>query len=164
MRRNLVVITFESEDKAEQVVDRLKSLQDQAFMNLEDTAIVVKDSEGKVEVKNAIDKTVKQGVAFGGLLGLFLGVLFLVPVGGLLLGAIGGAVYGKLADMGVDKKFINEVSESLHPGTSAIFFVVREANVEVAVAALRQYEGKVLQTTLPEDLENELKRALNDKS
>ncbi len=164
MRRNLVVITFDTEDKAEQVVDTLKSLEHQAFMNLEDTAIVVKDAQGKVHVKNAVDKSVKQGAAFGGLLGMFLGVMFLVPIGGLLIGAIGGAVFGKLADMGVDKKFIDEVSESLQAGTSAIFFVVREANVEVAMAALRPYEGKVLQTTLPEDLENELKRALNDKS
>lgn len=164
MSRNLVVITFDSEEKAESVVETLKGLEHQSFMSLEDTAVVVKDSEGKVHIKNAVDKTVKQGAAFGGLLGMFLGVLFLVPVGGLLLGAIGGAVYGKLADMGVDKKFIDTVSESLQPGTSAIFFVVRSANIEIAMAALRPYEGKVLQTTLPPNLEEELKRALNDKS
>ena len=60
MRRNLVVITFDTEEKAEQVVDTLKSLEHQAFMNLEDTAIVVKDAQGKVHVKNAVDKSVKQ--------------------------------------------------------------------------------------------------------
>lgn len=164
MSRDLVVIAFDTEDKAEQVVETIKGLEDHSFINLEDTAIVVKDSDGKVRVKDAVDKSVKQGAAFGGLLGMFLGVLFLIPIGGLLVGAIGGAVYGKLSDMGVDKKFIKEVSESLQPGTSAAFFVIRSANTGMALAALRPYEGKVIQTTLPSDLEDGLKRALNDQS
>ncbi|MBK8988070.1 MAG: DUF1269 domain-containing protein [Chloroflexi bacterium] len=162
--KNLVVIAFDSEEKAEQVVVTLKELESQSFINLEDIAIVVKDSNGKVSIKNAMEKTVKQGAAFGGFLGMFLGMLFLVPVGGLLAGAIGGAVVGKLSDTGVDKEFVNEVSEALQPGKSALFIVLQSANAEVALAALRPYEGKVLQTTLSSNVEEQLKRALGDQS
>ena len=39
--------------------------------------------------------------------------------------------------------------------TSALFIIVRDSNPDVAVAALKPYKGKILQTTLsPEDEEN----------
>jgi uncharacterized membrane protein len=163
MSRDLVVIAFDNMEEAEKVVDSMKGAQKHGFVNLEDTAYVVKTEDGKVSVHNAVDKTVKQGAVGGGLLGLFLGFLFMGPIGTMLVGAVGGALVGKLAKAGVSKSFIDDVSSELKPGTSAVFFIIRSADAAVALATMRQYSGKVLQTTLPSELEESLKRAVDDK-
>lgn len=167
MSKDLVVITFDNMEDAEKVVDSLKAEQKQGLINLEDTAYVVKDEKDHVTVKNAVDKTVKQGAVGGGFLGLFLSFLFfgpIGPIGAALVGAVAGGVIGKMVKAGVSKSFIEDVSNELTPGTSAVFFVVRSADAAATLATLRQYEGKVIQTTLDSDMEESLKRAVNDKS
>ncbi len=47
--------------------------------------------------------------------------------------------------------------------SSALFIIVRDADPAFAVAALRPYEGKVLQTTLAPEDEETLRRALKKK-
>jgi uncharacterized membrane protein len=157
---NLVVIAFDNEEEAGKVRETLKSQS--ANINLDDSAVVVKDKEGEIHVKNEVDRGVAVGALGGGALGLLIGGL-LFPVGGLVLGALGGALVGKMLDMGVDKKFVDDVGEHLQPGTSALFVIVREANPNVALAALRPYKGKILQTSLPPQAEAELRRILSQR-
>ena len=157
---NLVVITFDDVEEAGKVREALKSQS--ANINLDDSAVVVKDEEGEIHIKNEVDRGVAVGALGGGALGLLIGGL-LFPVGGLVLGALGGALVGKMLDMGVDKKFVDDVGEHLQPGTSALFIIVREANPNVALAALRPYKGKVLQTSLPAEAEAELRRVLSQR-
>jgi uncharacterized membrane protein len=167
MSKDLVVITFDNMEDAEKLVDSLRSGEKQGLINLEDTAYVVKDENDHVTVKNAMDKTVKQGAVGGGLLGMFLSFLFfgpLGPLGATLVGAVAGGAIGHMVKAGVSKKFIEDVGEELKPGTSAVFFVVRSADAAATLATLRQYEGKVLQTTLDSEMEESLKRAVKDKS
>ena len=65
--------------------------------------------------------------------------------------------------MGIDQKFVKEVGEDLQPDTSALFFIVREANPEVAVAALKPYKGTVRHTSFPPEAEEELRRILSKR-
>jgi uncharacterized membrane protein len=167
MSKDLIVITFDNTEDAEKVVDSLRSEQKQGLINLEDTAYVVKDENDHVTVKNAMDKTVKQGAVGGGLLGLFVSFLFFGPLGPLgmtLVGAVAGGAVGHLVKAGVSKQFIEDVSNELKPGTSAVFFVVRAADAASTLAVLRQYKGKVLQTTVDSEMEESIKRAVGDKS
>ena len=157
---NLVVIAFDNEEEAGKVRQALK--EQAANISLDDSAVVVKDQEGEIHVKNEVDRGVAVGALGGGALGLLIGGL-LFPVGGLVLGALGGALVGKMLDMGVDKKFVDDVGEHLQPGTSALFVLVREANPNVALAALRPYKGKILQTSLPPEAEAELRRILSQR-
>ncbi len=159
---NLIVILFDNAEEAGQVRDTLRSAQREDYISLDDSAVVVKDEHGKIHVKNEMDRGVKIGAVGGGLLGLMLAGIFF-PVGGLIIGAVGGALVGKAFNTGIDQKFVKDVEAEMQPGTSAIFFIVREANADMAVAALRPYKGKVLQTTLPEEDEEELRRVLKKK-
>ena len=167
MSKDLVVIVFDNMDDAEKVVDDLRAQQKNNAMDLEDTAYVVKDENNHVTVKNAMDKTVKHGIMGGGLLGLFISVFFfgpLGPIGAALIGAVAGGGIGKLVDSGIEKSFIEDVGNELQPGTSAVFFVIRTIDAAATLATLRRYSGTVLQTTLPTELEESLKRAVDDKS
>ncbi len=155
---NLVVITFDNMEEASKVREALKAQS--ANISLDDSAVIVKDEEGEIHIKDEVDRGVAVGAVGGGALGLLIGGL-LFPIGGLVLGAMGGALVGKLLDMGIDKKFIKQVSESLEPGSSALFVLVREANPNVALATLRPYKGTVYHTSLPPEAEEEVRRYLS---
>lgn len=160
---NLVVITFENETEAEKVRDSLRQLQKSGRLSVEDAAVVVKDAEGKVHVKNEVDSGVKWGAVGGSLLGLLLASVFF-PVAGLVIGAAGGAAVGALTDKGIQKSFVKEVGDSLQPGNSALFVLAHGADPNAVLAILRNYEGKVYHTSLSSEDEESIRRALAPKS
>ena len=159
---NLVVITFNGSEEAGKVRESLRSVEKQGLLSLDDSAVVVKDAEGKLHVKNQTDRGVKIGAIGGGTLGLLIGSVFF-PFAGLIGGAMVGAVVGKMADMGVDQQFVHEVGTALQPDTSALFILVREANPAAALSALKPYEGQVYHTSLPSETEEELRRILSKR-
>ncbi len=64
-------------------------------------------------------------------------------------------------NLGVDGDFVKDVSASLQPGTSALFVVVHDANPAVVRAVLEEHHGKVIQTTLSSEAEENLRKALD---
>jgi uncharacterized membrane protein len=158
---NLIVLTFESAEEAEQVLAALKSGKKEGALDIEDAAVIEKDADGKVHVKNQISHGTWTATGVGGLLGLLLGTIFF-PVGGLVLGLAGGALVGRLMHLGVDGKFVKDVEAEIKPGTSALFVLTSKENPTAELAILRQFKGTVLQTNLPTDLEESLKKSLGD--
>src|SRR3712207_474105 len=110
---NLIVVTFDNRDEAGKVRATLRGLENSGQLRLDDAAVIVKGADGKLHVDNEIDRGVKLGALGGGLLGLLLSVFF--PVAGLVIGAAGGALAGRMADLGIDQKFVADVSASLQP-------------------------------------------------
>lgn len=157
---NLIVIVFDDAEQAGKLRDTLKSVEHQGRMRLDDSAVVVKDANGKIHVKDQMDRGVKVGAVTGGFLGLLLASVFF-PIGGIIIGATLGGLIGKTAGLGISKSFVKEVSESMTENSSALFVIVRDSDPDLAVAALRPYKGKILQTTLDPEDEETLRRALN---
>jgi uncharacterized membrane protein len=155
---NLVVITFDNETDARDCMNSLRGIEKLGQMSIEDTAVVVKDQSGKIRVDNEVSGSTETGAVVGGSLGLLLGFMF--PVAGIAIGAGGGALVGKLLNRGVDGQFVKDLGEELQPGTSALFITGRGSNHEAVRAALDPFKGKVYQTNLPSDLEDELNRVL----
>ncbi len=156
---NLIVITFDNPDEANKVRESLKIGSQHGQISLDDSAVIVKDADGKAHIHNELDRGVKVGAVGGGALGLIIGGL-LFPIGGILIGAGVGALIGSLLDKGISKGFVKEVSDDLQPNTSAIFFIVRDANPNAALAILRQYEGNLYQTSLDSEAEEQVREAL----
>jgi len=158
---NLIVLTFDDMEQAGQAFEALKKAQSGGHLKIDDAAVIVKDESGKIDVKNTLDTGVKWGAVGGGVLGLLLAGLFF-PVAGLALGALGGALVGKSLDLGVDKKFVEDVTETLKPGSSALFVIGSAEHKDAVAGALRPFKGSIYQTTLPtegvEALEDALKR------
>lgn len=159
---NLVVLTFDDAEQAGEALDALKHAQSGGHLKIDDAAVVVKDEAGKIDLKNQLDTGTKWGAVGGGVLGLVLAGLFF-PLAGLAIGAIGGALVGKALDLGVDKKFVQDVTKSMKPGSSALFVIGGGGNPEVVAAALRPFQGTVYQTTLPTEAVEELRAALKSK-
>jgi uncharacterized membrane protein len=158
----VIVLTFDKPETAGQARESLRQLEKQHLLTLDDAAVVVKDAEGKVHVHGQADHGVKVGALTGGVLGGILFVMF--PVAGIAAGAGAGALVGSSFDLGIDKTFVKDVENSLQPNSSALFLNVRSGNFEAGLAVLRQYQGKVYQTSLDEDHAEQLRYALNDRT
>ncbi len=163
MASSLIVMAFDSEDEAEKVREALVSGKKQGLVQIDDAAVVVKDASGKVHVKNQVSRGTWTATGVGGVLGLLIGTVFF-PLGGLVMGLAGGALVGRMMNLGVDGKFVKQVEEEIQPGTSALFILAGNADPTGALAILRQFEGRVIQTNLSSEAEESLRRALGDDS
>ncbi len=156
---SLIVVGFKDEFTADQVVLELRQLQREHLVDLEDAAIVIRNKEGKVKIKQTQELTTA-GALSGGFWGLLLGFIFLNPLLGWAVGALAGAVSGALTDIGIDDNFIKDIGSTIEPGTSAIFVLVRRATPDKVLADLSKFEGKVLKTSLSTEDEAKLQAAL----
>jgi uncharacterized membrane protein len=73
-----------------------------------------------------------------------------------------GALAGALSDYGIDDDFIRSVGETLEPGTSALFILVRRATLDKVLPELRLFGGKIIHTSLSRGQEARLRQALED--
>jgi uncharacterized membrane protein len=93
--------------------------------------------------------------------GLLFGLLFFVPFLGMAFGAGLGALMGKVEQTGIDRQFQDRVRELLKPGTSALFMIIEKATPDRAIAALSQYGGTVLKSSLSNEAQARLQEALH---
>lgn len=151
---SLVVLSFDDIDGAEAAREKLYQLQKRELITLEDAAVVQRNENGKVNVKQA-HSLVGAGALGGAFWGLLIGTLFWMPWLGAAVGAASGALGGKFSDIGVDDEFIEEVSESIEPGQSALFLLARDAQVERIKDEMDEFEFDIIETNLsPEDEDN----------
>lgn len=156
---DLIVIGFRDEFKADEVLIELRKLEREYLIDLEDAAIVVRNKDGKIKIKQT-QELITAGALTGGFWGLLLGLLFLHPFLAVV-GVAAGALSGAIADIGIDDNFIRELGKTIEPGTSAIFILVKKSTPDKVLADLSQFEGKVLQTSLTKEDEAELQAALS---
>lgn len=156
---SLIAIGFKDEFTADRVILELRKLQREHLIDLEDAAVVVRNEEGKVRIKQTQELTTS-GALSGGFWGLLLGFIFLNPLLGWAIGALAGGVSGALTDIGIDDNFIRDVGSTIEPSTSAIFILVRSAVVDKVMEDISQFEGKVLKTSLSNEDEAKLQAAL----
>jgi uncharacterized membrane protein len=154
----MVVVAFDDETGAAKMRDELGQLQKERLVTLDDAAVVVRKQDGKVKVSQATS-LVGAGTLGGAFWGMLIGLLFFMPWLGLALGALSGAIAGKLTDVGVDDDFIKEVGQEIQPGNSALFLLVREATVDRLVDRLKPFNGRIIKTSLSQEDEMKLREA-----
>jgi len=155
---NLIVVAFDQLDDAREAMKRLRDLEHDGQVAFEDTAVVQRAADGRVHVRNEVSGATETGAVVGALIGAV--VTFLFPLVGFALGAVAGAAVGASLRTGVEGSFVDEVKERLAPGRSALFLFVRQASSDAVGAALREFRGDVIQTTLPSETEDALRQAL----
>src|SRR5262245_22345801 len=96
----LVAIPFPGADTAAQALGTIRSLEHEGGIKLEDTAVVTKAADGKINVKNEASSGTETGVAVGAVLGSLLFVVF--PIAGLVGGAVAGGLIGRSVAPGID--------------------------------------------------------------
>jgi uncharacterized membrane protein len=164
----LVVFGFDGIHTADEVLNKLRSLQKEYLIDLEDACVVQRDADGKVHVKQAINLTAlgaASGGTTGALWGTLVGVLFLNPLAGMAIGALAGAgsgaLAGSLSDYGIKDDFIQELGATIPVGSSSLFVLFRSVTEDRVLPEIEPYKPRVLKTSLSNAQETKLKEALS---
>ena len=152
----LVVFTYKNGDKAGEVLQHIVSLKQEnvqkPLIGIEDAAVAVKESDGKVGIRQTLESTVKGGsVASGGLWGVLVGFLFGGPLIGALIGAGVSWLIGRRIDIGIANDFIEKVSDDLTPGDSALLLLVKDTPVDTLSETLNAQGGRLYHTSLSDE-------------
>ena len=159
----MMVVSFADENMADEVLDTIKKMEDKAVVDLKSGAVVVRDSSGKVTIKETSDFDAKQGAIGGAIAGSVLSLLGGSLIKGAILGAAGGAAAGKFIDLGLDDEFLREIGDSLGTSSSAVVALVDFDQVDQAMEELDQFAGgTILHHTLSNDVYEKLSDAVED--
>lgn len=160
----LVAVVFNDESTAFEMRAALVRMQQQYLLEMEDAVVVTRDPNGKANLHQAVSLTAA-GAVSGGFWGMLIGLLFLNPLLGALVGAGAGAISGKFRDIGVDDNMMKAVGESLKPNTSALFVLLRKVTADKVLDGLKPFVGKgrVYQSSLSKDDEKALRDVLEAK-
>jgi uncharacterized membrane protein/sporulation protein YlmC with PRC-barrel domain len=153
----LVVLAFDTAGKAEEVLDFLQSLKREKIVaRIRNAAILVKDANGKVSIKEAEDVDKRHGAIFGAITGGLVGLVG-GPVGAIV-GAAAGAATGRIAadkiDMGFSDNYLESLQKSLQPNSSAIIALVEHEWASTVTEALAKQGGQVFRQALPDAIIN----------
>jgi len=91
-----------------------------------------------------------RGTGWGAFWGLLLGMLFFIPVIGAAAGAAIGAASKAMAAVGIDKDQLDRIREGVTPGTSALFVVTEEGDLDAVGERFHGAHGKLVATNLTE--------------
>ena len=158
---NLIVIVYPDEHQAEQVRLDFIKMQKEYLVTLEDAVIAVKKPDGKVKLHQMYNLTLG-GAISGALWGTLIGLIFMMPVFGLVVGAGTGAVAGALSDVGINDEFMKKLASTLKPGYSALFVLVDSQITDKVMKELEGTGGTIIQTSLSTIDQDKLQKVLDE--
>jgi uncharacterized membrane protein len=156
---DLVFIAFDSEQKAEEVREKVLAMQKEYLIELGDAVVAVKDVNGRIKLNQLINTTAS-GAISGAFWGTLIGLIFLNPLLGMGIGAASGALGGKLTDVGINDEFMKNAAGALKPGTAGLFLLVRKMTTDKVLTDLKGVGGTVIRTSFDETKEAALRDAL----
>jgi uncharacterized membrane protein len=167
----LVVVGFGNPYDADRALTELRRMQTELVVELDDAVVAVCPAEGKLQLKqsiNLVDAGAASGILYGGVFGSLIGLLLLNPLVGFAAGGLGalvgggsGALFGSLADYGIQDDFIRSLAGALKPDTSALFVLMHTAQPEKVLNEFSRFKGEVLRTSLSPEQEARLQKALS---
>jgi uncharacterized membrane protein len=158
---DLVIVGFEDEYTAFEMRAALARFEKEYLIDMEDVAVVTRTKEGRVKLNQAANVNTV-GAVGGGFWGTLIGLLLLNPVLGAAMGAGTSVLEGRLSEIGVTEDFVRALGNTLRPGTSALFVLMRRAMPQKVMKELDGFEGTVIKTSLTRDSEGELRDLLSD--
>jgi len=159
----LTAWAFPGAGDAEQAVERLKAMQAQKLVTIQDAAIVSWAAGAKKPKTRQLNNLTGAGAMGGAFWGMLFGLLFFVPLLGAAVGAAVGALTGSMTDVGIDDNFINSVKQRVTPGTSALFLLTSDAVVERVKEGMAGATGELIASNLSADQEAKLREVFAEE-
>jgi uncharacterized membrane protein len=142
---SVVVVGFDENAKAYEALSKLKSLSDQQQLTARSAAVVERDDNGKLQIKDSFEADTGVATTGGGLVGMLLGVI--AGPYGMLLGLTGGALAGGSFELrhGDDEdEVLTRINAAINPGHTVLVAQVNEPAIEVLDKAMGELGGVVI--------------------
>ncbi len=162
MERGVVAIEFPDVFRAYEAMLAAARLERHLSIVLNDAAVVSRDLHGKVRVNRGGRPTpmaaglwaaAASGIPIWWLLGPWAGLVAAVV-------AAATAVLWSRRAVGLRPGFLRKVGAHLVPGRAAGCFLVSHAHPAHVLAEVRRFEGRLIHSTLPDEISDELTEAL----
>jgi uncharacterized membrane protein len=161
----MVVLTFPNPDQGSEALRALKKVAEEHKIELINAAVLLKHPDGKVAAKDFHDLGLRRGALFGAVIGGLLSVL--VPPVGLLgaaaAGALAGGASASLIDMGFPKAYLEQLQNSLQPGSSAVVMLIEQERVDEVLLELARFNGTLLRQPLTPEMVDQLTTSVGDQ-
>ena len=121
----------------------------QHYLMLDDVALVVRHPDGSFTFDRKAFPAASNVLGCS-VVGLLAGLVVGAPITGATIGAMVGSAgtVAVLASAGIDDNFVTEVQGLMKPGTSAIFVLDHEGDMDVILHRIRGLGGTVLKTNV----------------
>jgi uncharacterized membrane protein len=147
MSSELMVMTFRRQDRAETVLEAIRSMRKSPILCLGSVVVAIKDSAGEITLRPAQEPAAA---------GDDTDTQMLLALAELILRAPAQDATAAIMDGGMDRRFISEVARSMEGESSALFVLAREDGIHDAGetrSALALFRGRLHQTSLPPEVE-----------
>ena len=139
---------FESPDGAERAAHVLADAASEGMVKILDHAVVSwPEGESRPTTRHSHDEAVR-GTGWGAFWGVLVGALFFVPVVGGVVGAAIGAISKATEGTGITKQQLETIRTEVTEGTSALFVVTDEGDLDRLGDRFRGVSKKLVATNL----------------
>ncbi len=159
----LTAWAFPTVDGADQAVERVKQLQSQELIRLQDAAIVTWQAGKSKPKTRQLNNLTGAGALGGAFWGMLFGLLFFIPLLGAAIGAGMGALAGSMSDVGIDDNFINSVKQRITPGTSGLFLLTSDAVMDRVKGTFEGLNPELIATNLSSEQEAKLSEVFTEE-
>lgn len=152
----VIVAAFQNEEGAENAFKKLKDAKKEQVIAIDNAAVLRRDEDGKLHVKEARDMSGGKGAAIGGVVGAVAGLLAGPVVLAAGAGALIGGLAAKLRDSGFRDERLKQLGEALTPGSSALVAVIEHTWVGDVEKLLADYGANVTTESIKADIAQQL--------
>lgn len=153
----LVVAAFPDEQGAARALEQLKQAKKQELIGIRDAAVITRDANNTLHIKETGDMSGRKGAGVGAIVGGAIGLLFPPAVlGSAVVGAALGGLGARLHDAGFPDDELRAIGSSLKPGTSAIVAVIEHKWVEEVERELAAQGAQMVRQAIQEDITQQL--------
>ena len=160
---DVLAIDFDDELKAREALLAATRLGRKRSVEMTDAAIVTRTPTGRTRILQTRDTSPAQGAVtgswLGGLAGLLLGGITGWVIG-LAIGVLGGWLWAKTRDLGINDPWMRRTAANLAPGHAVAFFQLPQVYVTHLIRELRRFDGTLLHNSLRDVPTVELEEAL----
>lgn len=135
-RLDVLIAVYLIPDLAQQDFDAYVKLAGDGEIVTDGVALVVKDADGEVQVKETGDHLGHKGVKVGGGVGLVVGLFAPPLLAATAVGAAAGALAGKFARHRVQAGIAEKMDDALPPGSAGIIAIYEHDGADAVTHAL----------------------------
>jgi uncharacterized membrane protein len=153
---------FDTPEGAGRAASVLGDAADEGLVKIFDHAVVSWPTGARRPTTDHDRDSVRRGGGWGALWGLLFGTLFFIP----LIGAVAGAAIGGLAKategVGISKEQLETIRTQITEGTSALFLVTEQGNLDRVGERFHGTHMKLIDTNLTGDEQKLLLETFGD--